>query len=321
MSKYTTEVRFICENYAGLTESVGFDGIDEVIETVLNNDDPTKQIFGEYPIFDEEYRNVLNTHILKHYYTREICAETVGLWKLWLNNRMNEIMPRYNKLYETELLEFNPLYTVDLSTTHSREGSTTGNQESDISDTRATNRNSDENIEHNKVSESSSNENRKSDSSTLSESATDNRQDNELTRGSLDKYADTPQGEIENLTDGTYLTNARQIDESAEGTTKETGFESNTKSSSEKDETNINGSNITTGKEGRRFDESANEIHSGKRKTENKISNAETYLERVVGKTAGQSYSKLIQEYRDTFLNIDMMIINDLSDLFFGLWE
>ena len=31
MSKYTTEVRFICEQKAGLEESVGFDQIDSVI--------------------------------------------------------------------------------------------------------------------------------------------------------------------------------------------------------------------------------------------------------------------------------------------------
>ena len=32
MSKYTTELRFICENSAGLTESVGYSGIDEVLD-------------------------------------------------------------------------------------------------------------------------------------------------------------------------------------------------------------------------------------------------------------------------------------------------
>ena len=32
MAKYTTEVRYICESYAGLTESVGYDSIDDVIE-------------------------------------------------------------------------------------------------------------------------------------------------------------------------------------------------------------------------------------------------------------------------------------------------
>ena len=50
------------------------------------------------------------------------------------------------------------------------------------------------------------------------------------------------------------------------------------------------------------------------------VNTTEEYLEHVKGKTPGASYSKLLSEYRETFLNIDMMIIDDLSDLFFGLW-
>jgi hypothetical protein len=29
----------------------------------------------------------------------------------------------------------------------------------------------------------------------------------------------------------------------------------------------------------------------------------------------------MIMEYRESLINIDMMIINDLSDLFLGIWE
>ena len=82
MSIYTTEVRFICETYAGYKESQGYDKVNEIVASAQS------KIFELYPIFDESYRSVLNTKILRHYYTREICAETVGLWKLWLNNKM-----------------------------------------------------------------------------------------------------------------------------------------------------------------------------------------------------------------------------------------
>ena len=36
MSKYTTEVRFICESKSGLTESKGCDKVDEVLENSWN---------------------------------------------------------------------------------------------------------------------------------------------------------------------------------------------------------------------------------------------------------------------------------------------
>ena len=104
MSKYTTELRFILEAYAGLDESEGNDNVNEIITKAL-----PKLFNFDFPIFDEAYREVLERKIVRHYYTREIGFETIGLWKLKLNMVMNEIMPFYNKLYETELLKFNPL--------------------------------------------------------------------------------------------------------------------------------------------------------------------------------------------------------------------
>lgn len=38
------------------------------------------------------------------------------------------------------------------------------------------------------------------------------------------------------------------------------------------------------------------------------------------GNTSNKSQSELLEEYRATFLNIDMQIINDLEDLFMGIW-
>ena len=44
------------------------------------------------------------------------------------------------------------------------------------------------------------------------------------------------------------------------------------------------------------------------------------YLETVKGKVGGENYSSLLEQYRKTFLNIDMMIIDELSDLFMNIW-
>ena len=114
MSKYTTEVRFICEQVAGYTESQGYSKTNEVIQAAI-----PKVFDFDFPIFDSDYRNVLCTKILRHYYTREICEETVGLWKFRLETRLNEIMPYYNKLYKSELIDFNPLYDTELTTENS----------------------------------------------------------------------------------------------------------------------------------------------------------------------------------------------------------
>lgn len=63
----------------------------------------------DYPIFDESYRETLNNKIITHYWMREIGAETAGLFKLYLNRTMGEIMPYYNQLYKSTQLDFDPL--------------------------------------------------------------------------------------------------------------------------------------------------------------------------------------------------------------------
>lgn len=51
------------------------------------------------------------------------------------------------------------------------------------------------------------------------------------------------------------------------------------------------------------------------------FNNTEDYIKEIIGNNGSISSSKLLQEFRETFLNIDMQIINDLSDLFMGLWK
>lgn len=64
-----------------------------------------------YPIWAEEYREYLNSKIIDHFYFREIGQETPDRFNFFLRRKMNEIMPYYNKLYESELIEFDPLAT------------------------------------------------------------------------------------------------------------------------------------------------------------------------------------------------------------------
>ena len=253
MSKYTTEVRFICENSAGLSESEGADNIDSILDKCWN------KVFNfDFPIFDENYRQVLCRKILKHYYTREIAHETVGRWKLALNAKLNEIMPYYNQLYKSELLEFNPFYDVDL--TRSREGSGTSNRTSNNTETN-----------------SGTSKNVSSGSGT---SNTD----------TLNRFSDTPQNSMDTqgIADSVPLTTVTKVNEN------------NTTSNQSTDTLTRNDSKTGNG-------------------TEN-INNTDKYIEKVKGKQGTENYSSLLKKFRETFLNIDMMIIEDCSDCFFTLW-
>lgn len=117
MSDYTTQLRFICESYAGRTaEGSVFDDIDTII------DNSRSKVFDfDYPIFDESYKPELETKIINHFYTQEIGQETVGLFKQRLKTKMREIMPYYNQLYLSEKLKFNPFINADYIDTHNQQ--------------------------------------------------------------------------------------------------------------------------------------------------------------------------------------------------------
>ena len=263
MSKYTTEVRYVCEQKAGLVESVGFSGVDEVLEKSWD-----KVITSRVKMFDEDYRKVLYKKILKHYYTREIGAETVGLWQLWMNTRLEEIMPYYNQLYESELIKIEPLRNVDYSRTYDKKGVGSKQETGRVDSTNT---------------DSGKNEGTKTRTGSASE-----------TSGSTDLYSDTPQGSITGLEEMKYLTNARKIDQT--GSSSGNSNESYTDNQSNTAHLLSDTANTTT------HDDS------------------EVYTEKIVGKSDGASMSALLMEFRQSFLNIDMQVIGEFSDLFMNLW-
>ena len=291
MSKYTTEIRFICENASGLSESVGVKSVNEVIRKAL------PVIFDfDFPIFDENYRNVLETKILKHYYTREIGEETVGLWKLRLETRLNEIMPYYNQLYKSELLTFNPFYDVDLTREHSSTKKGTKTDTGESTGNRTT-------IETGSLTNSGTETTTSTDKGTskTTETGTTSNKNNEY-------YSDTPQGSVGNLENLTYLTNATINNFSGQNSNTSNGENSNTNNG--ETITNVNRDTVNNNTVDTTDTTSYNSV----------INDTEDYLESVKGKQGSTSYSKLLEEYRTTFLNIDLQVINELSDLFMNLW-
>lgn len=71
---------------------------------------------GEYPIFDESYRDALNHKIIEHFWNREIGQETDDMFILALRRKMNEIMPLYNQHYVLSQIAVDPLSTMDMKT-------------------------------------------------------------------------------------------------------------------------------------------------------------------------------------------------------------
>lgn len=279
MSKYTTEVRFICEQKAGLMESAGYGNVNKVL------DDSWDKIFtSDVKFFDEDYRSVLCKKILKHFYTREIGCETVGLWAMWMNTRLEEIMPYYNKMYESVNLEFNPLFDTDITTTHNRTETNTGN----------TKQTSKGEIKENNTSTGSNNTNVNGKTNRDTSTTEDNTQRN--------LFSNTPQGALNGVESETYLTDARKItDDNSRNENENTTVNQTTDNKYTDTENNAqNNNNETVG--------------------QTNYSTTEEYATHVAGKNGGKSFSNMLTEYRNSLINVDLMVIEEFSDLFMGLW-
>ena len=279
MSKYTTEVRFICEEKAGLIQSGGYADVNTVLDYSWNKIFTTDASF-----FDENYRSVLCKKILKHYYTREIGCETVGLWVMWMNTKLEEIMPYYNKMYESVNLEFNPLFDTDITTTHNR-------TETKAGDTKQT---STGEIKENNTStgKNETNVNGKTDRDTTT--TEDNTQRN--------LFSNTPQGALNGVESETYLTDARKITDD--------------NSRNENENTTVNQTTNNT------YTDTENNTQNNNNETVGytNYSTTEEYATHVAGKNGGKSFSNMLTEYRNSLINVDLMVIEEFSDLFMGLW-
>ena len=277
MSKYTTEVRYICEVNANLGESEGGNSINAIIA-----DSRTKIFDFSYPIFDANYKPTLETKILKHYYTREIGLETVGLWKHFLDMRMNEIMPYYNKLYQNGFDELNLFYDTDYTREGTRNDSENRTESGNSSDAMT-----------GTVTDVGTGSSMAGGSDTFSGS-------NAPKRSTWDLYSDTPQGGIAgiqaaeedpSLNTNAYLTNARHIIEDGAGSTNS--------------ETNTRTYNTT---------------NAGTTSRTGETTADGEYFEHIRGKRGSESNIDMLNKIKEIFFDIDMLIIDNLSDLFMNIY-
>lgn len=195
------------------------------IKTLIDNNFDFKMT--SYPIFDENYRETLNQKILYHYYENEIGFETASLFRFYLNNKLNEIMPYYNELYNKQIKLLDKLdKNVGLTETFKRD------------------------TETNTTSKSNSKSNGKN------------------------VFLDTPQGnlykgDIDSTDYATSVTwNKNDIDDTSDATG--TGLEN--------------------------------------------------YIKTITGNNGSKYNIEVLKDIKDNIMNIDLMIINELNDLFMGIF-
>lgn len=99
LAKYTMMVKDIVNDY--------YEGTSLSVDDKL--EDTREFIFDfNYPVLDDATKKRIEIAILKHYYYREIAFETIGEFKIKLNDRLNLIMGRYNAMYQKQDLSLSP---------------------------------------------------------------------------------------------------------------------------------------------------------------------------------------------------------------------
>lgn len=243
----------------------------------------------DYPIFDPDYKKTFETHFIRHFYFREIGFETEEDFKFHLETELNQQMPYFNKLFESELIDFDPLKNSETDMTHNKKNNTTSNSSttgSSHSESEGSNT-TDTNNERNQSGDRNKNDSKTTD---------------DFNRKIEADVPDTRLALTTNDGEG-VLDYASKIEENS----------SNNKDDIKTDEShseNETGTSHGESKDSLTSDTNADSTSEGT------IDNVEDYIQHRSGKIGVQSYSKMLIEYRETFLRLENQIFSEFEELF-----
>lgn len=201
MANFTTTIRTICETLTGKATPIS-EVITEAAPLFFN---------FNFPFYDETKRAEFETNFIRHFYMREIGLETQAYFFLRLEDKLNLIMPYYNKLLTANAIDYDPFFNeiINESITRERTGTSNGTD----------------------ATETSSNSTTKGNTTSTTQSSADD----------SNQQSDLPQGDLTNFNDNSYMSSAgkghTESNSTVKGTDETTGTNSG-KSSISRTETN-----------------------------------------------------------------------------------
>lgn len=275
----------------------------------------------------------LEEKILRHYYFREIGLETVAKWKFYLETRMNEIMPFYDEMYRTAKLEYDILENFKTEEVYegndvnkiNRNGNLTENLIENLDNSNRRDEDLKSTDEHNVTTNSTKTTDNSDNKHETREITKNNMETRNLDLTGETLNSDFPQSNAANVDYGTAYQKTHTDDE---GTVKNNGMDTDeftTRNASTSKDVTIDTVNDFHNIAGRNVIQDiirGNKTNANERNTED-TENAElnkNYTIRRHGKDGSEPFSELIRMYRETVMNIDMLIIRELSDLFMNIY-
>ena len=234
----------------------------------------------DYPVTDPNFKEKIEEDVTEYFYSYEIGFETPDMFKQKFRAKFRRIMTYYNELYNTTLLEYNPLINYKMSELM-EQLTNTGHSEDSIQDLTSNTQTDDESTRTDNLQ------------TTSDSTRTDN-----LTR-TIDESNTTSDYPQQPIAGGSYASGAGERDSTEvntgtvldEGTTSQTGTvkDAGTGNTNRTDNTTSNRTGTST---------------------------VNLDYEKTIEGLTGTSYQDLIAKERDNILRISNMIINDLKTLF-----
>jgi hypothetical protein len=237
-----------------------------------------KKLFNfEYEIFDPNYKAVWETNFIRNFFLREIGFETEDLFQFQLESWLRVNMPFFNKLFESELLDYDPLINSKMSTS--------SNKNKDIDSTVNSSTNSD-----------TTKTNKQTMDGTENQTANGTQNNNDFNRH---LESETPDSRLAITTaDGSgVIEYASMIEEDTSKRNNTTTNDVDTTTS-----TSIDGSNT--------------DKTTASGNTTNNITDVETYVSTRTGKVGEVTYSKMLMEYRQSLIRIENKMFDEMQKLF-----
>lgn len=244
--------------------------------------------FGRKYFFNFEYdlqnldKETFEKMILNHYLTRRINFQTAELFKIMLENKLLEVLPKYNLLFN------NIIFNVFDNGTTERITQTKEHYTDNSTEKNFTNENLNSSV--------------KGEQQTLTnmENNINNNLSNNSNTTNTRKFSDTPQNLINDVNDDNYLTEYEVNINSNTNTVDENNNSKTTQNAT------LNNSNLTLSNNSRNYSNNKDSYYNKTNTNTENVVNTSNKLDSVI---------KIQQEY----LSVFTMLYKDLDCLFYGL--
>lgn len=240
----------------------------------------------------EEFKQLF----LHKYYMRQIGCETTSLFKLYVQSRLMEKMPTYKQLYETTLLEYDPLSNRKLVTEYNETRDVSGN----VSGTEERKSQTDGNGNTTVTNDS----NRGKESNSSGSSNTTSNLNTETNNQAI--HSENPEVTVANNDYASSMDREKKV-------TNETGNENVEANGNETVNEKITENNETNSSASSTVNENVSSSKDNSEKEE--VSRHEN-----VNGFYGDSMTDNIIKFREAILNLNEMICNDMKDLFLSYY-